>query len=355
MSAAAGQAWPPFVLVAGLILIGQAAACDGVFDALGSVLGRAPCGARGLAPALALTAATSAVLNLDTAAVFATPVLVLAARRRGEDERPYLYGALFMANAGSLFLPGSNLTNLIVLAHGHLDGVRFARHLLPAALASTLVTAAGVVLWQRWLREPGRGRAEAEPSSRTEPASVGGISGPVGPAATALAALLVVLLTRPALPVLGLGVLSVGVLAARGRLRPGDALRALGPAVLAALFVLAVLLGTLARATDAPAHLLRDAALVPTAIIGAGSAVLVNNLPAAALLAARPVRHPAALLVGLNIGPNLAVTGSLSSYLWWRSARAVRARPDIRTVTRVGIVLAPLAMAAALLADLAGG
>jgi len=100
---------------------------------------------------------------------------------------------------------------------------------------------------------------------------------------------------------------------------------------------------------------MRDAALVPTAIIGATSAVLLNNLPAAALLAARPVRHPAALLVGLNVGPNLAVTGSLSSYLWWRSARAVHARPEVRTVTRVGVVLAPAAMAAALIADLAWG
>lgn len=355
MSAALAQARPPFVLVAGLILVGQAAARDGVFDALGAALGRAGGGARGLALALGLTAATSAVLNLDTAAVFATPILIFAARRRGEDERPYLYGALFMANAGSLFLPGSNLTNLLVLAHAQLGGLAFARHLLSAALASTLVTAAGVLVWQRRLRVDGpvphargAGRGDAAPPGA-------GVTGPVGPAATALAAVLVVALRRPALPVLAVGVLAIAVLVGQGRLRPGETLRALGPGVLGGLFVLAVLLGTLARATDAPAHLMREAAVVPTAAIGALAAVLVNNLPAAALLAAGPVRHPAALLVGLNIGPNLAVTGSLSSYLWWRSARAVRARPDARTVTRVGLVLAPAAIAAALLADLAGG
>jgi arsenical pump membrane protein len=349
VSAAAAQAWPPFVLVAGLILVGLAAARDGVFDALGAALGRAPRGPRGLALALGLTAATSAILNLDTAAVFATPILVLAARRRGEDERPYLYGALFMANAGSLFLPGSNLTNLLVLDHSRLHGLAFARHLFPAALAATLVTAVGVVLWQRRLpAAPGGG---AEPG----PPPAGGLTGSAGPIAAVAAAVLVVALPHPALPVLALGVLAVAVLAARGRLEPREAIRALGPAVLGGLFVLAVLLGTLARATDAPAHLMRDAALVPTAVIGALSAVLVNNLPAAALLAARPVRHPAALLVGLNVGPNLAVTGSLSSYLWWRSARAVRARPDIRTVTRAGIVLAPAAIAVALIADVACG
>ena len=31
----AGQAWPPFVLVTGLLLIGAAASADGLFDALG--------------------------------------------------------------------------------------------------------------------------------------------------------------------------------------------------------------------------------------------------------------------------------------------------------------------------------
>jgi arsenical pump membrane protein len=345
VSAAAAQAWPPFVLVAGLILVGQAAACDGVFDALGTALGRAPDGPRGLLLALGLTAATSAVLNLDTAAVFATPVLVLAARRRGADERPFLYGALFMANAGSLFLPGSNLTNLLVLARGHVSGLEFARHLLPAALASTLVTAAGLVLWQRRL-PPAAGAPPGGDGTARAP-----LTGWVGPAASVAAGGLVVALPHPALPVLALGVLAAGVLIGEGRMETREAVRALGPAVLAGLFVLAVLLGTLARATGTPAHLMREAATVPTAAIGALAAVLVNNLPAAALLAAGHVRHPGALLVGLNVGPNLAVTGSLSSYLWWRSARTAGARPDARTVTRVGVVLAPAAIAIALLAD----
>ena len=44
--------------------------------------------------------------------------------------------------------------------------------------------------------------------------------------------------------------------------------------------------------------------------------VLVNNLPAASLLAARRPPHPFALLVGLNVGPNLFVTGSLAWILW---------------------------------------
>src|SRR6059058_4345402 len=113
--ASAKQAWPPFVLVAGLLLIGAVAAAEGLFEALGARLARAPIGASALLLALlALVAIVTAVLNLDTAVVFLTPVLVHAARTRHLDERPFLYGSVFMANAASLVLPGSNLTNLLV-------------------------------------------------------------------------------------------------------------------------------------------------------------------------------------------------------------------------------------------------
>jgi arsenical pump membrane protein len=112
----ASQAWPPFVLVTGLLLIGAVAAADGLFEALGARLAHARLGARGLLLALlGLVAAVTAVLNLNTSVVFLTPVLVHAARPRRLDERPFLYGSVFMANAASLLLPGSNLTNLLVL------------------------------------------------------------------------------------------------------------------------------------------------------------------------------------------------------------------------------------------------
>jgi arsenical pump membrane protein len=116
---AALQAWPPFILVAGLLMIGAAAAADGLFESIGARLasGRLPPRAL-LVALLALVAVVTAVLNLDTSVVFLTPVLVHAARRRGVDERPFLYGSVFMANSASLLLPGSNLTNLLVLGGG---------------------------------------------------------------------------------------------------------------------------------------------------------------------------------------------------------------------------------------------
>src|ERR1051326_7165861 len=129
--ASAGQAWPPFVLVAGLLLIGAVAADDGLFEALGARLARTRLGPRTLLLALlALVAVVTAVLNLDTAVVFLTPVLVHAARTRELDERPFLYGSVFMANAASLLLPGSNLTNLLVLRAGGRGGAAFGSAML---------------------------------------------------------------------------------------------------------------------------------------------------------------------------------------------------------------------------------
>lgn len=76
----------------------------------------------------------------------------------------------------------------------------------------------------------------------------------------------------------------------------------------------------------------------------------MNNLPAAVLLSAHTPAHPRSLLVGLNIGPNLAITGSLSVILWLQVARASGARPSLSTYSVLGILLVPTSIAAALTA-----
>ena len=156
--AAADQVWSPFVLVAGLLLIGLVANDEGVFAAAGQLLARmAPRGTVLFAGAALVISAVTAVLNLDTAVAFLTPVLVHTARSRREDDAPLLYGCILLANAGSLFLPGSNLTNLIVLGHGHLTGRQFLSRTWGAALASVAVTAAVVAAVEhRRLRGPHR-------------------------------------------------------------------------------------------------------------------------------------------------------------------------------------------------------
>jgi arsenical pump membrane protein len=118
--------------------------------------------------------------------------------------------------------------------------------------------------------------------------------------------------------------------------------------VLVGLFGLAVALGTVGRAWAWPADLFAHLDPWSTAAVAAIAAVLVNNLPAASLLAARVPHQPYALLIGLNLGPNLFVSGSLAWILWLRAARAVGARPSIVHAARLGVIAVPLSMAAAL-------
>ncbi len=359
MSAALHQSWPPFVLIAGLLLIGLLANRDGLFAWGGARLQRLPGGAVALlGAALLLDAVVTAVLNLDTAVVFLTPVLVFAARRRRVAVEPFLYGCVFMANASSLFLPGSNLTNLLVLdAHSGGSGAAFAARMFPPAITAAVVAAAGVaVSFRRHLAGGGAGERVGATSSRPRVAGdrVGAplpeprLALGAGALATAAAVVLVLVLRRPALAVLAVGLLATAVELARSRVELADVRRVLGLPSLLLAFVLTVALGTLARHWSGPAGLVDGASGPETAGLAALSSVLVNNLPAAALYSAHAVDHSRMLLLGLNVGPNLAVTGALSALLWFRAAREVDALPSPLEFSRRGAPLALVAMAAAI-------
>jgi arsenical pump membrane protein len=344
--AAAGQDWPPFVLVSGLLLVGLVSEQDGLFLAAGQLLARrARNGVLLYAGAVLLIVVVTALLNLDTSVAFLTPVFVYTARSRGEGEAPLLYACILLSNAGSLILPGSNLTNLIVLGHVHMSGGDFFRRMAPAGVASVLVTALVIGVCHR--REL---RADAAPDEALKRPRLG-----VGLVAIVAATVLVVSLPNAALPVAAVGVVAVVL-----RMRPWRAALegsrdVLGVPLLVGLFGIAVGLGALGRAWSGPASLLTHLGPWATAGVAAGSTVLVNNLPAASLLSARSLTHPFSLLVGLNIGPNLFVTGSLAWVLWWRSARTTDARPSLAAAVRLGVLSAPLAIVAAMLMLTASG
>jgi arsenical pump membrane protein len=348
---ALAQAWPPFVLVAGLLAIGLVAGRDGLFDAAAARLERLPGPPVVLALAcFALVAVVTALLNLDTAAVFLTPVLIKVARRRGIDTLPFVYGSVFMANASSLFLPGSNLTNLLVLSGRHLSGAAFFARMLPLALAAPLLTALGLIAIHR-----GRLRRSVKEGERSGPQRRGTDGEPavrlrlgLGFWGALLAAALIVVLRNAALPVLAIGLVLVALRARGGQLGWGESISWLGVPTLLGLLGVSIALGTLARASAFPADVLHSPGDVVAAVVAALASVAVNNLPAAVLLSSTAHLPLGALLLGLNIGPNLAVSGSLAVLLWWRSACAVDAKPSAIAYSRQGLVLAPLALGGAL-------
>jgi arsenical pump membrane protein len=288
--------------------------------------------------ATAIIAVVTAVLNLDTSVAFLTPVLVYTARSRGGGEAPLLYGCLLLSNAGSLFLPGSNLTNLIVLGHIRLTGVAFFSRMWAPALAALVVTALVVMAVEHRALRVSSG--ELAPSERPR---LG-----LGLLAVVAATVLVLVLRSPALPVALVGIVAIGIRLGTGKDEPRHVAEVLGLPLLVGLFGVAVALGTLGRVWSGPATLLSHLGVWGTAGVAAAGSVLVNNLPAASLLAARIPDHPFALLIGLNLGPNLFVTGSLAWMLWLRAARTAGAYPSIIRASRIGVVAVPLSMAAAL-------
>jgi len=234
-------------------------------------------------------------------------------------------------------LPGSNLTNLIVLGHLHLTGGQFFARMWLPGLAALLVTGAVVAIFGRKAL-----RVRREVHGAVERPVLG-----LGLLAVVAAALLVVLLRSPALPVVAIGLVAVGVRIATGREQAGNAIRSLGLPVLVGLFGVAVALGTVGRVWNGPASLLSHLDSWGTAVVAALASVFINNLPAASLLAAHRPPHPYSLLVGLNIGPNLFVSGSVAWFLWFRTARAAGAQPSLWRASRMGVVAVPLSLAAA--------
>jgi arsenical pump membrane protein len=335
-----GATWSPFVLVAGLLLIGHVASGEGLFRLVGSWCARTRGGGVGLfALTMFAVAVVTAVLNLDTSVVFMTPIAINAARAKGTDETAFLYGTIFMSNSASLLLVGSNLTNLLVFARRNELGATFAQHTVLPWLAAIVVTTLVVGAW-RWraLHDNARGSRELSESYALGP----------GVAAVAFAVVAMLVMSHPAIWVFMVGVIAQVIALARRRGTWREAVTAITPGTLVVLFAIAVAVGWFARWSSLTRHLLSHANLATTAVAAALSSLLINNLPAASLFAAHGVRHPFALLLGLDFGPNCAVTGALSSLLWLRIARRHDLRPSIATFSAVGTIIAVASISIAL-------
>jgi len=347
--AAAGQDSPAFALVAGLLLIGLVAQQDRLFEAAGRRLSdRFRSDRVLLVMAMLMIGVVTATLNLDTSVAFLTPVLVQAGRQRPALASPLLYGCVLLSNAGSLLLPGSNLTNLIVLGPLDISGVDFLSRMALPWVAALGITGIGVWWWGgRVVRAPA-----GEPSYRRGTTSDGGrarLTVGAGGVGIVGAIVLVLALRSPAAPVLGLGVALVLWRLARRRASTGPVLEVLDLPVLTGLLGVAVGLGALARSWLGPAQLMSHLDSWASAGLAAAASVVVNNLPAASLLGAGRLMHPYAVLVGLDLGPNLMVSGSLAWIIWLRTARQAGVEPSIGRAVLLGAATAPLAIGAAVL------
>ena len=318
-----------------------------------------------------LGALTTLLLSLDVTAVVLTPLVCALVLPLRIDARPFVLACAFVANTASLALPVSNLTNMLVyelLDVGFWDFVRYLA--LPNLLA--LVLNLALLLAVFWRRLPGRlkvsgARLElpAEPFFRWSLAVLG---------VTILALLIAGLAGWAFWPFALVGALLLaGASLLRGWVTPAGAARTvawgLPPFVVGMYVVVAgvyrALEPALVQLPAAAAQLPGPLALVAAVVSTAVGANAVNNLPLslAAIhlletvgtdtvvggVGGASLRETLAFgtLIGVNLGPNLTVTGSLATMLCLASARRAGVQVSALEFARVGLAVSVVPLVAA--------
>jgi arsenical pump membrane protein len=345
-----------------MMLLSEIARLEGLFDRVAAMIVNA---ARGSPRRLFLLTyaagiVITAFLSNDATAVVLTPAIYKTARRAGLEPLPYLFICALIANAASFVLPISNPANIVLYGdHTPALGQWIAAFALPAVAAIVVTFAA--LFWTEARNLPER----CEEKVALPPMSRGAWTALAGIAVTAGVLLTVSALDMPlGAPTCIMGVITALIALVVGRLSFGQLVRGISWQVLAlvaGLFVLVEglartgVIGALAQAVQSGAH----RALGMTAwVCGVAIALLsnvMNNLPvgliASNAIAAGHVPQTAvdALLIGVDLGPNLAVTGSLATILWLVALRREGEDVGFWRFFRAGVIAMPLALFAALL------
>jgi len=340
-----------------ILLLSDLADREGLFTWSAAVTarraGRSPQGL--LVRVVALSAVVTAVLSLDATVVLLTPVVLATAARMRVPARPHAYAAGHLSNSASLLMPVSNLTNLLAFAATGLTFLHFTALMAGPWVVAVLVE---YLVLRRLFRADLRVEV-GEPVRAAPPAPV--------------LALVVVGLTvvgfgvasltdvAPVWPALGGVLVLAGKQLARRTTRPVELLRAANLPF--ALFVAGLAVVVLALQVNGLERLLTAVlpsgadlwALLGVAAVSAVLANVLNNLPATlALLPAAAVGGTPtllAVLVGVNVGPNLTYVGSLANLLWRRVFAATgETSPSAARFSLVGLATVPLTLVLATVA-----
>jgi len=358
-----------YLFLTGMMLLAELARQEGLFDWLAA---KAAGLAKGSATRLftlvfCVGTVVTAFLSNDATAVVLTPaVAAMVKAADAKEPLPYLFICAFIANAASFVLPISNPANLVIYG-SHMPPLLqwLPRYALPSALS---ILATYVVL--RWTQRE-RLRQAISADIDVPELSAGGKMAALGIAGTAI-----VLLASSAFDIqLGLPTFLAGVATAvlvllRSKCGPMSILKNISWSVLPLVAGLFVLVEALEKTgvTNELARLLHDlvqrsatlAAWVTGVVLAVGCN-LVNNLPAG-LVAGRvveiaqvPDHVRAAVLIGVDLGPNLSVTGSLATILWLTALRREGQSVSAWTFLKLGALVMPPALLLAIAGAFAFG
>ncbi|HTW47395.1 MAG TPA: arsenic transporter [Acidobacteriaceae bacterium] len=351
------------LFLAGMMILAELAREEGVFDWVADI---AVHHARGSAGRLFFWVYLSgtvvtAFLSNDATAVVLTPAVLAAVRRARVDPRPHLLACALVANAASFVFPISNPANLVVFGEHLPPLASWLRFLALPSFAAIVATYAA--LWLLSLKALAETTASAGEARNLSAAGKLALAGIV----IAAAGLLISSGLGIALgaPTCAAGLLAMAMVALKDRSAPVTAVRQVAWSVLPLVAGLFIIVEALNRAGMARLTRLGMAWLAAAhdgvgKFAGAGAVALLsngmNNLPVAlaAGSALRETGHHGllahALLIGVDLGPNLSVTGSLATILWLIALRREQAEITPLAFLKVGMLAMPLALVLALLA-----
>jgi len=358
--------WNVLLFFVGLTGAAAVAERSGLFEALAGTSARLSGGnpRRLLVAVVATGAVVAALLSNDAAALVLTPVVYVLVARFGLAPLPYVLACTFVADAASIALPVSNPVNVIVSDRLGVSAAALVPVLLPAAVASVVALLGCIyVIYRRQLpaRAPLLPPSDSWASWSAVPrrllaafgvavgafAVASALNLPLGPTMTAVWLLLLGVewtCRRFNRPLEGIGWSLLVFVASMGVLVDG-----LSSAGITA-WLAQVILG---QVRDSPA-----AVMVVTAFASAAGSNLVNNLPAAFVFAdavqgaglSAASAHAAAIgtIIGSDLGPNLTPVGSVATLLWFVLLRQRGLEVSTWSYIRVGLIVTPVTILAAL-------
>ncbi|BAK84764.1 arsenic transporter [Komagataeibacter medellinensis] len=349
-----------YLFLIGMMLLSETARVNGLFDWIATWAVNHAAGSTTRLFTLVYLAGVvvTTFMSNDATAVVLTPAVLAVATRAKADPLPLLFACALIANAASFVLPVSNPANL-VLYNGTLPalGSWMASFALPSMMAIVTTYLVLRLVERKHLRQECTSQVEQMRLSVAGRASLAGI---------VLTAVLLVTISAFDLP-LGLPTALAGVATALGvsaqaRRSPLTLVREISWGVLplvAGLFVLVEAINCTGLIGDIARMLRRAAQSDPMiAAFGSGSLLafvsnLMNNLPAG-LIASEAVAqaHPPRLvvdnlLIGVDLGPNLSVTGSLATILWLQVIRRGGQDVGFLQFLKIGAVAMPVALLSA--------
>jgi len=361
--AAAGKGIDVYFFLIGMMLLAEVARKERLFDWLAAQAVRHSDGSAKRLFLIVYVVGTivTVLLSNDATAVVLTPAVYAATRAAKVEPLPYLFVCAFIANAASFVLPISSPANLVVFG-------KQMPPLLDWLYIFALPSVVAIVTTYLALRLAQRSALDA-PVAKVDdipPLTVGGKLASLGIAMTAIVLLAASALGRDlGLPTFIAGAIVTILVVAIGRESPLPILKDISWSVLPLVAGLFILVEGLNRTGVLPslAGILKEAATASpqtaswiAGIVVAIASNLVNNLPMGLIaattsqIAHAPAHVTGAILIGVDLGPNLSVTGSLATILWLIALRREGEDVGASHFLKLGLVVMPPALLLSLLA-----